>query len=115
MYMGGLVIECALKAAVLHRHSNLRSVDDPASLSRHDRRVYRLLWSHSLDELLDLLPQARIKLLAEDRTGSLHARFRSACALWTIYIRYSTHEATIAEADAFLDTAKEVRRCLEQL
>ena len=57
MYVGGFVIECLLKALLLERHPNLIGSVDPAKLSASDRRLFELLYSHELDEMVLYLPE----------------------------------------------------------
>ena len=116
MYMAGFVIECLLKALLLERHLNLQHVADPARLSRPDRAVFGLLYSHDLDDMLGFLPEVRAKL-SRVSTGSgdrLWFEFQSVCAEWTIYARYSPQLAGIADARRFVATIREVKTWLER-
>jgi len=117
MYMGGLVIECLLKALLLDRHPNLQGAVDPVTLSRPDREAHRLLYRHDLDEMLAFLPEVRTRLESTGNApgGSLWPAFRDVCAEWTIYARYSTLQAPIAEARRFLRTVGEVKEWLRRL
>jgi hypothetical protein len=87
MYMSGFVIECLLKALLLERHPNLQRPVDPATLSKPDRSVHGLLYSHDLDEMLGFLPEVRSKLesLAGPGGESPWRRFNGVCAQWTVY------------------------------
>lgn len=71
MYISGFVIECLLKAILLDRHPNLARHVDPAKLSRRDREIFNLLYSHDLDLMLDSLPEVQAKLFeATDAAGN---------------------------------------------
>jgi hypothetical protein len=62
IYMLGFVIECHLKALLLERHPNLSGAVDPARLSKSDKEVFGLLYSHELDDMLGFLPEIEKKL-----------------------------------------------------
>ena len=112
--MGGFVIECLLKALLLERRPNLQQLVDPAWLSGPDRDVHKLIYqSHSLDQMLGFLPEVKKKITRHD-PGQWRL-FRSACEEWTVYARYSSRSASIADATRFLGTIKEVKEWLKQL
>jgi len=117
IYMGGFVIECLLKAVLLERHENLQRPVDPARLSKQDRQIYDLLYSHRLDAMLDVLPDLRAKLqvITDDDGRPVWPRFRAVCEQWTVYARYSPKLAKAQEARRFLDTIQEVKQWLREL
>jgi hypothetical protein len=114
MYLGGFVIECLLKAALLDRHPNLSTVADPALLSKPDREVYALMFRHELDHMLFFLPEIEKRLKA---AGGLRdwMRFRDICSQWTIFARYSPQSASTSDAKRFLETIGEVKQWLSTL
>lgn len=116
IYMGGFAIECLLKALLLERHPNLGRPTDRARLSISDAEVHELLYSHELDAMLLFLPEIekKLRILGRDRGYSLWERFRAVCEEWTVYVRYSPKQATIAEAHAFLAIIQEVRQWLRE-
>lgn len=113
IYLGGFAVECWLKAGLLERHRNLGSAVDPARLSASDREVYRQLYSHELDEMIDALPELALKL-ERQRTG-LRAELRTLAAEWSVYARHSPRIATIRQAKAFLGVVSDVRPVLRDL
>lgn len=117
IYMGGFVIECLLKAILLERHPNLQRPVDPATLSRPDREVLGLLYSHALEEMLVFLPDLQLRIERQEKSSCLPLwhRFQTACEEWSVYARYSTRSATLAEAGGFLTTVQEVKQWLRRL
>lgn len=117
IYIGGFVVECLLKAILLERHPNLQKPVDPTTLSRQDRQIYDLLYSHKLDAILDAVPDVRAKLqvLTDDKARPVWPRVRTICEQWTVYARYSPRLATTQEAERFLDTIQEVKQWLREL
>lgn len=117
MYLGGLAVECFLKALLLERHPNLQGRVDPAALSSADREAYALLFSHALDEILAFVPEIgrKLQVLAGKDRKPLWPRFWQLCGYWTIYVRYSPKHANIADAREFLGTVTEVRKWLKAL
>ena len=114
-YMGGFVIECLLKALLLARHPNLQVPVDPATLSRSDREAFRLLYvSHELDAMLGFLPEVetKLKVLRGADGRAVWERFRTVCEQWTVYARYSPKLAKRDDAQAFLQTIREVKQWL---
>lgn len=81
MYMAGFVIECLLKALLLERHPNLQGPVDPAKLSESDRAVFGLLYGHSLEDMVDFLPELERKLSdVVTRSGrSVWREFNNIC------------------------------------
>lgn len=81
MYMAGFVIECLLKALLLERHPNLGKPVDPAKLSKSDREVHQLLFSHELDDMLGFLPELEKKLACvKTKSGdSVWRAFNTIC------------------------------------
>ena len=117
IYMAGFVIERLLKALLLERHPNLQKPVDPATLSRSDREIFRMLSSHDLDEMQQFLPEIQPKLL-DLKTGkgqSVWKAFRDICEEWSVYARYSTVQAKVEQDERYLDTVDEVRRWLKEL
>jgi len=117
IYMGGFVLECLLKAILLERHRNLGQRVDPAKLSSPDREAYLLLYSHSLVEILEFLPevQTKFRLRSTAKGTADWRRFKTVCEQWTVYARYSSRSASIGEARQFLATINEVKEWLKQL
>ena len=117
MYMAGFVIECLLKALLLERHSNLQAGVDPAKLSKSDAEVYRLLYGHELDEMLNFLPEVEAKLrgLEAVEHRPIWHPFQVVCEQWTVYARYSPIRAKRADAEWFVDAVKEVTQWLKEL
>jgi hypothetical protein len=117
IYMAGFVIECLLKALLLERRPNLQRRVDPARLSAGDEKVLNLLYRHDLDEMLVYLPEVERKLEGV-RTKSRQPawrEFNSICAQWTIYARYSSRSAKIADARNYLETIGEAKKWLKEL
>ena len=112
MYLGGLAVECFLKAKLLEKFPWLKS---PTNLEKRSRDE-RLLWSlcyqrHLLDELLARLPEVTQRISAAEQRGrrSLSQGLTNICATWTIFVRYSPMTATIDQAKSFLNQVKEIK------
>lgn len=116
IYLAGFVIECLLKALLLERHPNLRVPVDSARLSGGDRDVLKLLYSHDLDCMLGFLPEVRLRLESiTDAAGRpCWPAFRDICAQWTVYARYATTQASITDAQRFMNTIREVKQWLRE-
>jgi hypothetical protein len=117
MYMAGFVVECLLKALLLERHPNLGVPVNPANLSRTDRSVLEMLFSHDLDKMIDALPEIRKKLtgLGEPSGRQIWKQFVEFCEEWTVYARYSPRTAEADRAREFLRTVNEIRKWLKEL
>ena len=114
IYMAGFVIECLLKALLLERHPNLQKPVDPANLSKPDREVHKLLYSHDLDDMLGFLPELEKKFVGiKTMSGeSVWRTFNTICEEWTVFARYATATAKLDQAQAFLETIQEVKKWL---
>ena len=115
-YLGGLVIECLLKAALLEEHPELSTPANDDVLSRSGRHVRDLIYrSHALDQMLDALPDLRERLEAQDRRrGTRWAdTLTRICETWTIFARYSPRSETMDRAGKFLDQVRELKECLK--
>ena len=117
MYLGGLAVECLLKALLLDRHPNLQGRVNPMKLSHVDREVHSLLFSHALEEILAFVPEVGRKLLKVTGSDSkpIWPRFWQICGYWTIYVRYSPKLASREDARRFLTTVTEARKWLKEL
>ena len=116
IYMAGFAVECLLKALLLERHPNLGKPVDPAKLSRSDREVFELLYSHDLGDMLGFLPELEKKLSAvrtKSRRSAWQA-FNDICEEWTVYARYSPRTASMEQAADYIDTVEEVKQWLRQ-
>lgn len=112
MYLGGFVVECLLKARLLERFRWLQSAGSPQGRSRPDQRLWSLCYrSHDLDEILAELPAVteRLARLGQRDSSRLLQSFKSICAQWSIYARYSPYNADIDDARTFLDQIEELR------
>ena len=116
MYLGGFVLECLLKAKLLEKHGWLQNAASAESRPTMDRRLWSLCYrSHNLGEIAENLPEVISRISEFEQRGQrrlLH-NFKSLCARWTIYARYSTQQADISEAQIFVDQVKELRPCLK--
>lgn len=117
MYMAGFAIECLLKALLLERHPNLAGNVDPAQLSKSDREVYQLLYTHQLDDMLAFLPEIEKKLAGVKTKSGRPAwrEFVSICEEWTVYARYAPQSAKPDRAQAYIEAVAEVKKWLKQL
>jgi hypothetical protein len=114
MYLAGFVVECCLKAQLLRTHGWLRNASSAEGRGPQDKRLWSLLYSHKLDEILAHLPAVRDRLRARDQAGTpgLFQRLKEVCATWTIFARYSPHSARMDEARRFVENVRELKRCL---
>ncbi|RPI64087.1 MAG: hypothetical protein EHM48_01420 [Planctomycetaceae bacterium] len=115
MYLGGFVVECLLKAKLLERFPWLENDHPPQGRSKEDSHLWSLCYrSHALDEILAKVPAVTEKLsqLEQREANRLTQSLKSICADWTIFARYSTHNANINDARAFLDKIKEIKKWL---
>lgn len=114
MYMGGFVVECLLKARLLEAHSWLQSARSADGRSKTEQQIWKLCYSHKLDEILAALPHVERQLLAVQQSGHprLLVGFKKVCAQWTIFARYSSRSATVSDAREFLSVVKEVKKWL---
>lgn len=112
MYLAGFVVECLLKAELLVEYEWLQNARTPQGLSTDEARIWNLCYrQHALDEILARLPSVGHRV--ETRGGArAHRSLREICAVWTILVRYSPHQATIADASDFLARVKEIKQCL---
>lgn len=120
IYLGGIVVECLLKARLLEQHPWLASQASPQGLSRKEQSLWSLCYrSHNLDEILKSIPDLAKGLVNQSSKGhsqrgsrNLLRSFKSVCSNWSIFIRYSPRMANIKEAQRFLDTVKELKEVL---
>jgi hypothetical protein len=115
-YLGGLVIECLLKARLVSQYPSLGAARSPERLSPSDREVWQLIYrSHELDEMLEYMPDIERRLMLADRIDgrNLMRKLKRICVEWTIFARYSPLSSTMAEAAAFLDDVKELKTWLK--
>jgi hypothetical protein len=115
MYMAGFVIECLLKSHLLIEHPWLLHRRQHQLTSDDERRIWSLCFrSHDLDEIYVNLPNLLQKLgnsYVWKGPGPL-ILLRQVSATWTIFARYSTKSANIAEASEFIDKVYELKRYL---
>lgn len=112
IYLGGFVLECALKAKLLEKFPWLQSAGSPEGRSKRDREIWSLCYrQHDLDAILARLPElaARISSCEQRSSNHLLQSLKSLCAQWTIYARYSPQNADIDDARDFLDQVKELK------
>jgi HEPN domain-containing protein len=97
VYIGGLVVECLLKAILL-REGQL-PLRDP------------LYFSHDLHALL------RASVDATDTIGQNkeHTNAFERVASWGVWVRYAPKRLTSQDAHTFIKWVKEIRQCLEPL
>jgi hypothetical protein len=116
IYLAGFVLECLLKAQLLEEHPWLQGPIS-SNASSEEQRLWSLCYrSHDLEGILDHLPRLRKRLADRDEHISGGTRIlgqvQRLCTAWTVHARYSPHQATMADAEEFLDHIKEVRRWL---
>ena len=111
MYLGGFVLECLLKSALLQKHPWLQNASGSQDQwNAEKKRLYGLCYrSHDLYEILESLPELMDRLARTEPTGRLLANTKELCGEWSIYARYSTLAATMPEAVVFLDKIKELK------
>jgi hypothetical protein len=117
MYLAGFVVELLLKAALLEKHPILQAARDPAGLDRGTRRLWQLVYqSHDLEELLAELNEITDRLSSREQSRStrLTDSLKSVCAAWTIFARYSPHQARKRDAEDMLDTIRELKEPLKE-
>ena len=115
IYLGGIALECLLKAKLLEHHPWLQSHrGDLSGKTREEQRIFSLCYQkHDLTTLLEHLPSVRKRLSAvQSRRGNMLRIMSQLCAEWTIHVRYSPKTTTIAKAGSFLDSVKELSRWL---
>lgn len=115
IYLGGIVLECLLKAKLLEHHKWLQNHrGDLSSRTRHEQYLYSLCYQkHDLTALLENLPAVSRQLSAiRGRRLDLLGMLKKLCAEWTIHVRYSPETATLKTAGVFLDGIKELRQWL---
>jgi hypothetical protein len=79
-YLGGFVLECRLKAAVLERFPWLQHPSNQQRWSPSDHHLYTLCYrQHDLERLVELLPDLREKLWEADASGRLDRSLVSLC------------------------------------
>lgn len=114
-YLGGLVIECLLKAELLEKFPEVVSPVHSKHLSEVGKGLNALIFrSHALEEMLaELTDLARDLQQADDREGRRRLKnLRAICSTWTIFARYSPFSETMANAAEFLDRVREIERWL---
>ncbi len=116
MYLGGFVVECLLKAALLDEHPWLQSAGSPHGRPAPHAHLWSLCYrSHDLEEILAHLPDLRERIAALGTGGpsQLLRRLHDICKNWTIFARYSPHSAIIREAEDFLAVIRELKPWLK--
>ena len=112
MYLGGLAMECMLKARLIETHPDLRTAASPDQLPPEQRPLWSLCYQrHDLQALVERLPIIVRRIQAAEQHGGsrrIHT-LRSICGRWTIFARYSPRQATIREAREFLHDVKDLR------
>jgi hypothetical protein len=110
-YLGGFVLECRLKTAVLERYPWLQHPSGQQTWSRADRELYNLCYrQHDLEGLLAFLPGLLRQFWEVDPSGGLYHNLLSLCGQWTIFARYSPQMTTMQQAAEFLDQIRELKR-----
>lgn len=115
IYLGGIVLECLLKAKLLEHHKWLQNHrGDLSSKTRHEQHLYSLCYQkHDLTALLENLPIVSRQLSSiRGRHQNLLEMLKKLCTEWTIHVRYSPKMTTIKAAGVFLDRIKELRQWL---
>lgn len=113
-YLGGLVLDCLLKACLLEKHPGLNGAafaDLPPDGQRRWNLVFR---SHDLEGLLVELPDLVRRLhdssaISGDRLDTMLKR---ACSRWSIHVRYLPKRLDASDADEFLEQVEELKRWL---
>ena len=113
-YLGGFVLECLLKAQMLEKFPELRKPpSDPAKLTPEQTHRFNLVYRwHNLKALLVELPELTARLDKSDRSQRLSKNLTRLCDRWTIFARYSPHQAMMKEASQFLLQIKELKKWL---
>ncbi len=111
MYLGGVALECALKAKLLEeqpwlQHFAGRVGDRPSA----ERELYLLCYKyHDLAGLLERLSE---ELRQKLDNAQVLERLKKLCGEWTIHVRYSPKTADRSQAARFLSDVKELMRWL---
>ena len=116
IYLGGLVIECLLKALLIEAFPWLQTARSAETAPRGERHRWSLCYrSHDLDEILAELPHITERLSRLDQQGRsrLVQNLKTICQNWTIFARYSPQMAMMSEAREFLDRVEELKECLK--
>ena len=114
MYLCGFVIEILLKARLVQLGASATKIqrDVPPA----EKKVSQLIWkSHNLVEMLAELPlvEATVKKAGERSGKPLEQWLKDICKTWTIYARYSSRSATIADARLMLDRVRQLKEILK--
>jgi hypothetical protein len=110
------VIEILLKARLLEAAPEVRNVSAGGRLSGRQARRWALVWRfHDLEGLLAELPQVEESLRQLQVREGIRYRddLKSICASWTVFARYSTQSATIAEAVAMKERVRRLKGLLQ--
>jgi hypothetical protein len=111
MYLGGFVVECLLKAAMLEEHPWLQNGSPPSGRSKAEQRIWSLCYrAHDLDEILNHLPRLQRRLAGRTGERSVLNSLKAICGQWTVFARYSPRSAKMSEAKEFLESVKEIRQ-----
>lgn len=111
VYLCGLAVDCLLKAALLEKHSELRTLE-PHSLTGDRRALWLLIYrTHELDEMLARLPELQVRLAGADARGTsrLLTILKSVCASWSISSRYNTRTVETDDAHVLFARVQELR------
>ena len=114
VYLGGLVVDCLLKARLLEKHPYLSGADT-SKLPPKDRFRWALIFrSHDLEAMLAELPDVirRLQSVSPLHASGLDTMLKSACSRWTIHVRYLTKRLDPQEAQDFLEQVEELKRWL---
>jgi hypothetical protein len=114
VYLGGLVLDCLLKARLLEKHPVLGSVA-PQRLSAEFQHRWNLVYrTHDLEALLVELPDLNhlLQNASIEAAPRLDIMLKSACSRWSIHVRYLPKRVDVAEAHEFLEQVKELKRWL---
>ncbi|MBI1785486.1 hypothetical protein HYR69_10115 [Candidatus Sumerlaeota bacterium] len=114
VYLTGIAVECFLKAKLLEAYPWLKSPPSVAKLTVEERFLIKLCYKlHDLDGLLSKLPRVEKAL---GMHGQIEcdwlARFKQACAGWSVDLRYSPFPISADDARDFLALVREVKICL---
>ncbi|MBY0307796.1 MAG: hypothetical protein K2Q09_03555 [Phycisphaerales bacterium] len=110
-YLGGLALDCLLKARLLEKHPRLASTS-PETLKGPDRDLWNLIYrGHDLESALAALPEVAHTLQSVSSTR-LDVVLKSICSRWSVHVRYWPKRIDVSEAEAFLQQVGEVREWL---
>ncbi|MFT3787223.1 MAG: hypothetical protein QM770_13815 [Tepidisphaeraceae bacterium] len=115
LYLLGISLEIVLKAKMLGRYRSILSGPRPAAADDQSRVIYDLFWrSHDLPAMVVHLRDLVIALEKKDELLKTdHARtLRQVASQWTIYARYSSRQAALAEAERMLDQVRVLKEIL---